>query len=468
VGKKFDQLRVQIARFAEFIALKIIERVNKITSDPTNYQNAGLWTSAFVAAAVSVAYTKLFRIAESGYHALLEVSPYAGFALTPLLFLGAWWSVRRYAPEASGSGIPQIMAANEVDYTGENRHAVDRLLSLRTAAIKIASSLLCVLGGGAIGREGPTLQISTSVFHFFGKQVRKFTTHTAEHVWVVAGAAGGLASAFNTPLGGIVYAIEELGLVHFHKIRTALISGVIVSGLVAQWLLGSYLYLGFPSLTVVGFSILPVALLNGGLSGLLGAAFGRMLLYFLNRRLSIVNTKRLAFITVGCGLLVAGLCFYDRRASGAGLEVITGLLFQGEQSSFVLVCLRTLSTLASYLSGAAGGIFSPSLAIGATFGSYLSQFVGTEHTNLMVLLGMIGFLTGVTRTPFTSFILVLEMTDRHSAIFPMMLAALAALWTSHLVDPHSFYEHVKHKYIPKPAPPPPPATPPASPPASVT
>ena len=126
---------------------------------------------------------------------------------------------------------------------------------------------------------------------------------------------------------------------------------------------------------------------------------------------------------------------------------MTDFLFKHETADLALIAIRFAGTMAAYLSGCAGGIFSPSLAIGATIGSYLSTFVGSDHANLMVLLGMIGFLTGVTRTPFTSFILVLEMTDRHAAVFSMMLAALTAQSASLLIEPHSFYENMKHKYL---------------------
>ncbi|MGE3974961.1 MAG: chloride channel protein [Bdellovibrionales bacterium] len=444
-----SNFQLQLTALIKRLPQKPSKKIGEIFSDPTNYQTIGLWTSAFMAALISVVYAKLFHLAERGFHQILEVSPYAVLLLSPAFFVLAWLIVRKYSPEAAGSGIPQIMAANEIEYVGAHRAVVNRLLSLKAAVVKIISSLLCVLGGGAIGREGPTLQISTSVFHFFGQQVRRFTPHTGEHTWVVAGAAAGLASAFNTPLGGIVYAIEELGLVHFHKIRTALISGVIVSGLVAQWALGSYLYLGFPALKTVGFSMLPVAILNGAITGVLGAAFGRLLLFFLNKRLALKKTSHLTVLTILCGLIVASFSIVDTRSSGTGINVITGFLFQKDEPNLSLIALRYIGTMVSYLSGAAGGIFSPSLAIGATIGSYLAKFIATDHANLMILLGMIGFLTGVTRTPFTSFILVLEMTDRHSAIFPMMLTALSAQWFSHLIDRRSFYEHVKEKYLEK-------------------
>lgn len=421
-------------------------------TNPNNIQNLGLWASAVVAGFISVGYALVFRAAEGLFHRLVDTyGSYWAFLVTPVLFLAAWYLVQRFAPEAGGSGIPQIMAANEMPYSGLAKDRVDRLLSVRTALVKVGSSLLCVLGGGAIGREGPTLQISTSVFHFFGRIVRRFAPDTNEQTWVIAGAAAGLASAFNTPLGGIVYAIEELGVAHFQRIRTALIGAVIVSGLVAQWILGSYLYLGFPQLQTIEFSFLPIALLVGVVTGLLGGLFGRWLFFLSEWRRTFADRRLLALLTVGTGLLMAGLVAITPHAAGTGIELITGLLFRSDHSSPVLAAVRFSATMISYLSGAAGGIFSPALAIGATIGAWLTEVFATQHPNLMVLLGMIGFLTGVTRTPFTAFILVLEMTDRHSAIFPMMLVALVAQWAAHMVEAESFYYMVKQRWILKPS-----------------
>ncbi len=215
-----NNLKLNITKFLNNLINSLITKFIILLNDPSNIQTFSLWTSAIVAALISVIYAKLFRLAEAGFYHLLEKNdhqPYLIFFVSPLLFVLAGYVVKRFAPEASGSGIPQIMAANEMSYT-ENKAQIDRLLSLKTASVKVVSSLLCVLGGGAIGREGPTLQICTSIFHFLGQQVRRFIPHVGEHTLVVAGAAAGLASAFNTPLGGIVYAIEELGLVHFHKV----------------------------------------------------------------------------------------------------------------------------------------------------------------------------------------------------------------------------------------------------------
>lgn len=425
-------------------------QIYDFVTDASNVQNMGLWLSALTASFLSVLFALAFRKVEG--FARIYLSPHNGywsFLLSPLLFLLAWYVVRRFSPEAVGSGIPQIMAANETEYEGVGRERVDRLLSLRALWVKVLSALLCVAGGGAIGREGPTLQISASIFHFFGKQIRRFIPSTNEQTWIVAGSAAGLASAFNTPLGGIVYAIEELGAVHFHRVRTALLSAVIVSGLVAQWLLGSYLYLGYPQLQTINFGFLPWALVTGIVSGGMGGLFGHILYRLAIARARLKDWRKQAAITVGCGLSIALLVQVSIHATGPGVETVSNLLFRDEHADLSLVFIRFSATIISYLSGAAGGIFSPALAVGATVGSFMVNIVPVEHPQLMILLGMIGFLTGVTRTPFTSFILVLEMTDRHVAIFPMMMTALISLWAARQIDRTGFYEHMKERWMPE-------------------
>lgn len=422
------------------------EKLRSRVLQSANFGDAVMWISAFVTGLVSVGYSVLFRWAEAlfGYwggknHALIWILP-------PVTFILGWALVRFLAPDAGGSGIPQVLAANSL--TGDKyRSTVNRLLSLKGAGIKVASSLVCLVGGGAIGREGPTVQISAAIFQFFRRFSRRIYPAHDARPWIVAGAAAGLASAFNTPLGGLVFAVEELGLSQFQKLRTPLIAAVIIAGLVAQWLHGNYLYLGFPALKPVAFSFLYLAAAVGVVGGLLGAVFGKLLAGFTQWTASLRKASTAFFIAGGCGLLVAAMAAYDVRAAGSGKDVIQNLLFHGQTATPLLVALRFASSLVTYGAGVAGGIFAPSLSIGAAIGSVMAQGVHSPHANLLIMLGMIAFLTGVIRAPFTSFVLVLEMTDRHSAIFPMMLAALAASAAAHFIDPKSFYEVMRLRMV---------------------
>ncbi|MFW7380247.1 MAG: chloride channel protein [Oligoflexus sp.] len=395
--------------------------------------------AAILTGLVSVGYTKAFEFTQEKSHYILANFPLFFPLLTPIAFVAGWWLVNRYAPGASGSGIPQVMAIlekNPKDHDGQFK----RLVGLRIVVVKFFSSLLCVFGGGAVGREGPTIQIAASIFYTFGKRFRTLTTTAQHHSWIIAGSASGLAAAFNTPLGGLVFAIEELTSPHFRRLKTTLISAVIIAGMVAQSIYGPYLYFGFPKIQMVTWHSAPYALLVGIVVGFLGAVFGLLL----SRGMSLLRqlpVKRRFLTVIACGLAVSFIgLIAGESALGGGTDVVRQLLFQDEfKGSWGLAISRFFTTLFSYFSGCAGGVFAPSLALGASFGSLLSGILDIGNPNLIILLGMAAFLAGVTDAPFTSFVLIVEMTDRHSAIFLIMLAAIAAATVSRAINKESFY-----------------------------
>lgn len=406
------------------------------------------WTAALITGFVAVGFAELLSFSEKFSKNLISNHPYRMLLFTPLCFLLGWWLVSRFAPEARGSGIPQVMASVEAIESKASTEYLESRLSLRVILVKILSSAICVLGGGAVGREGPTIQIAASIFHFIGTRSRRLSGHINPEVWLVAGGSAGIAAAFNTPLGGLVYGIEELATSHFNRFKTSLITAVIVSGLASQWVSGTYLYLGYPKISTVTIQLVPWAIFVGVICGGWGAFFGKVLFWIAERRGRLTELKQYAVFALLCGFaFILTAVFVDSRIVGPGRETILHLLFENaEATDLKLVLARFFGPMISYLSGCAGGIFAPSLAAGGVLGAFIAKSVHTGNENLFVLLGMIAFLTGVTRAPFTSFVLVLEMTDRHSAIFPMMLAAISASLVGRMVDQKSFYEHIKEGY----------------------
>jgi H+/Cl- antiporter ClcA len=217
-------------------------------------QGIPFWIASLIVGLIAVGYAKVFSLTEELLKEIIHDRLWLIFFMAPLSFLLAWLLVQLFAPNARGSGIPQVMAAIDLS-TKKGEKSINSLLSLRILVTKIASSLMMVLGGGAIGREGPTIQISASVFRMVSKWVPKSWPLLSNQSYILTGAAAGLAAAFNTPLGGIVFAVEELAKIHIRFFRTALFSAVIIAGLTAQGLLGSYLYLGYPNVKGLHFSI---------------------------------------------------------------------------------------------------------------------------------------------------------------------------------------------------------------------
>lgn len=422
--------------------------------DNTNFKRNVLnalpfWVGALSTGLVAVFYAWLFAQAEQLTVFLYRQSPYLFFGLTPLFFLLAWWLVQRYAPFAKGSGIPQVSAAIELA-NPRDKHLVNQLLSIRVACVKILSSLIMVLGGGVIGREGPTIQISASVFKKINDLLPEWYPKISRQNMIVTGAAAGLASAFNTPLGGIVFTIEELTKTHFNYFKSALLTGVIIAGLTALNLLGPYLYLGYPQLGNVPVWIVFFVLIVALLTGLAGSYCGKLILYILSRKAVLKKRYKQVLYVLACGLLIAALGVLDHRLFGSGKEIMTDALFSGHNSlEWYVPVLRILGSVISFSVGAAGGIFAPSLSAGAAIGEVVAGLAQLPHpaANLIVLCGMAGFLTGITRSPFTSSILVIEMTNSHTVIFYLMLTALTANLVAKLVSKHSFYDVLKVRYL---------------------
>jgi H+/Cl- antiporter ClcA len=407
------------------------------------------WIASLLTGLIAVAYTKLFGYAEDWLRKVLHWNEWTIFLLAPFCFLLAWLCVQLFAPNAKGSGIPQVMAAIELA-TPKHEKKLGTLLSLRILVTKIASSLLMVLGGGAIGREGPTIQIAGSVFMLIHRWIPKSWPRLSNQSFILTGAAAGLAAAFNTPLGGVVFAMEELARIHIRFFRTALFSAVIISGLTAQGFLGSYLYLGYPNVHHLQFRIFLGVALAAVISGLLGSLMCKVILKIMRWKRSFSFTKNTVFILLA-GLLMAAFAYYlNDEILGSGKDLMNHLLFTDQKySPWHTVLMRTLGPVICFNTGAAGGVFAPSLAAGASVGSYIAglfELLG-GNANILILSGMVGFLTGVTRTPFTSAILVLEMTDRHSVIFHLMVAALLSNIAALLIDKHSFYEQLKKNYV---------------------
>ncbi len=414
-------------------------------------QAVPFWIASLLTGIVAVGYEKLFSAFERAGKLLVEDAPWAVFMTTPAFFLLSWWLVDRYAPAARGSGIPQLMASIELANPRQDER-VDRILGLRIAFVKIISSLSLLLGQGAIGREGPTLQISASLFRFVNRILPDYWPKVSKRIMLVTGGASGLAAAFNTPLGGIVFVVEELTKTHITYFRTAVFASVIIAGMTAQALLGPYLYLGYPKISPVGISFVGVVLLAGALAGWAGATMARLLLVVADWKNTFVhNRQQQIFFVAGVGLLFATMIYLaGPEAGGSGKDMMNHLLFSDNKSTeWYDLPTRFLGPILSYHSGGAGGIFATSLSAGATLGAGLASLLGlaAANYNLVILVSMVGFLTGVTRSPFTSAILVLEMTDRHGAIFYLLLAAMIANLAGYLVDQKSFYERAKEAFL---------------------
>jgi len=411
------------------------------------------WIGSVITGFFAVMYAKIFSWGENLLHFILDWHNWMIFIIAPIGFVLSWWLVKEFAPNAKGSGIPQVMAAVELANPKEHKK-IRSLLSLKIIVFKIISSVILVIGGGAVGREGPTIQIAGSIFRKVNEYLPDWWPKISKKNMIMTGAAAGLAAAFNTPLGGIVFAVEELSKTHINYFKTALFTAVIIAGLTAQTLAGSYLYLGYPKTNDVSLMVMFPIVLVAGVAGILASQLSVIMLKMNDWKKRNLKTNRANVIfLVGCALLIACVSFFiSREVLGSGKEIMERVLYtQDKHEDWYVPILRMFGPALSFTSGGAGGIFAPALTAGASIGSVISGIIDLtpNETNVVILGGMVAFLTGITRAPFTSAIIVLEMTDRHSLIFHLMLGGMVSSITSILVSRHSLYDDQKINFLTK-------------------
>jgi len=432
------------------ILKKAFDRIRNEKLKINLLQAIPFWVASLLTGLFAVLYTKLFTLLESLRSNIFQHEGWIFFLITPVCFILAWRLVKVISPYSRGSGIPQVMAAIELA-TPKYNALVDKLLSLRIIIIKIISTLLMIFGGGVIGREGPTIQIAGSIFRKINQLLPPWWPKISKSNMIKAGAAAGLAAAFNTPLGGVVFAVEELTKTHISYFKTALFTAVIIAGLTAQGLLGPYLYIGYPNVNNISSWIFFSVILTAIICGVAGSAMSKFMLAILQWKTTFKKGIHQYIFVVACALIIASLAFFiNERAFGSGKEIMTTTLFTSDKYvAWYIPFIRIIDQVLSFTTGSAGGVFAPALGAGASIGSLISSWLhlSDTDTNLIILCGMVSFLTGVTRTPFTSAILVLEMTDRHSVIFHLMLAGMVSSLAALLIDKHSLYERLKHQYL---------------------
>lgn len=394
------------------------------------------------------------------YHLLLvEFSHFLPLVITPLGLGGVAWITQRFFAGSQGSGIPQTIAA----LTSEETR--NRVLSLRIAFGKVMLTLVGLACGASIGREGPTVQVGAAIMHSLGRLVR-FSRIQSENGLILAGGAAGVAAAFNTPLAGIVFAIEEMSRSSFqHRTNGTILTGVILAGVTSMAVLGDYPYFGYTSASLPLDQAWIAVLLCGGAGGLLGGLFARLMIGMsrgLPGRLGAAARQRPVAFAAFCGFVLAliGLAS-GSTVYGTGYLEARHILEGSQELPQEYGVLKFLATLVSYASGIPGGIFAPSLSVGAGFGLNLSQIMPYAPAGAVVLLAMVAYFAGVVQAPITAFVIVIEMTDNHNMVLPLMAAALIATTVSRAVCPRPLYRTLAERFLGMNQPPPPPDESPA-------
>ncbi len=385
---------------------------------------------AVLAGLAVVAFTHLSEFAMNSFNALREWQPYAPLVWTPLLTALIVWVTRRFVPGAAGSGIPQVMAALSTQVEPRQRGI---FVSVKLALSKIVLTSLGLLGGLPIGREGPSVQIAAGIMQHARRWLPSRTPVNQQGL-LVAGGAAGIAAAFNAPLAGVIFAIEELTRKIEHRSSGLIITAIVLAGLVAVAAFGNNTYFGVIHVPKLGWDYLLPSLSVIAACGLLGGLFSRLLHASIvggPDRFSALRAKRPVAFAAGCGFAVAVIGLVSHGATfGSGYDY-TRHLVEGQAGNLPLlyVTLRLAATWIAVWSGVPGGIFAPTLAIGAGVGAdmaVLTHMGNSAGSAPLIAMGMAAFLAAVTQAPLTAFIIVMEMVDGHAMVLSLMAAALGA------------------------------------------
>lgn len=413
---------------------------NVISSLQTELYDWRLWMARVVVLAFAslagltvVAFTLVSDFALKSFHSINAYVWLSPLVLTPSCAAAIVWCTRRYAPGAAGSGIPQVMAALS---TGKS--ATSLFASFRLSIAKMLLTTWGLLAGLSLGREGPSVQIAAGVMHSARRWLPKAGV-VSEHGLLMAGGAAGIAAAFNTPLGGILFAIEELTRRPEQRSNGLIMAAIVLGGMMAVSVFGNSTYFGVIPSEVIGLSLLGPGLLVAVACGLAGGLFSRLVIV----SLSGVSTDWFShqrqrypiYFAATCGLAIAltGLAT-NGETFGSGYVHTRALLDGSSESSPFYVLLKFVATWLTTWSGVPGGVFAPSLAIGGAMGSDIASWTGHAQTATLIALGMAGFLAAVTQAPMTAFVIVMEMVDGHGLVLSLMACALLSSGLSRLVS----------------------------------
>lgn len=376
--------------------------------------------------------------------------PIVVWFVLPLGMACLTWFTKKYTPYVGGSGIPQVIASINLPYSNYKT----KLVEFSQTIWKIPLTFLAMLIGASVGREGPSVQVGAAVMLAWGNYCRKHNLAfrgLSTNELLATGAAGGLAAAFNAPLAGVIFAIEELGRGVMLRWERRVLMGVLAAGFILVAIQGNSPY--FPSYqgaTSVSYLYLWLAIC-GVVCGILGGIFGRLLA----KGLAGLSPEKWRgwvrqhpiYIALLLGLVLAALGSYTHgQTYGTGYKVVARAL-EGQAIDPEIGILKLLATVTTYWNGIAGGIFTPSLTTGAGIGAMLWDISGgMVDQRFLVILCMAAFLAGGTQSPVTASVVVMEMTGAQPVLIWLLISSIIASIISRQFSPKPFYHFAAGRF----------------------
>lgn len=392
---------------------------------------------------LAVAFHMALDLAESLRGWLIERAHEQGASgvVTLLMVTGAGvfmaaWLVERFAPEAAGSGIPHLKSV-VYGYRG--------LAWARTLIIKFISGMIGIGAGMALGREGPTVQMGGSLGSLLGRGYTK--SPEKQRLLIAAGGGAGLAAAFNAPLSGMMFVLEELQgrFASLEFFATAV--ACLAADVVCRALLGDYPVFRLPPIVTPPLQLIPAFILLGAACGILGVVFNRSLL--LTQRLGVWTRGGRRVWWFFWGMLI-GLCgLYVPEVIGGGQSFLDRIIVTDSLSGMSILgflLMRYVLTVGSYATGSSGGIFAPILVFGALMGlgaeHLIMRFMPEVHSEpyVFAVVGMASFFTGSVRALLTGVVLMIEMTGNYALILPLLSGSFTSMLVADLLHDTPIYE----------------------------
>jgi CIC family chloride channel protein len=353
----------------------------------------------------------------------------------------AGFLLARYFPNARGSGIPQTKVALFIR---------DGYIAMRTVLGKFGLSSITLASGIALGREGPSVQVGAGIASVLGRKLG--LSQSSVKALLPVGASAALAAAFNTPIAAVLFSLEEvMGDMHAPVLGSIVLSSA-TSWIVLHLLLGDEPLFHVPPYQLVHPVEFLIYAVLGVVGGFVSVGFVKLLLWQ-RKRFQALPKSTVPWQPVVGGLTVGILGWYFPGVLGVGYNVV-GQALNGEmmiRTMALLVLLKLVATATCYASGNAGGIFGPSLFLGAMMGGAVG---GVAHTLLpdytgsvgaYALVGMGALFAGIIRVPLTSVIMIFEITRDYSIIVPLMIANLLSYFISSRLQEDPIYEALQHQ-----------------------
>ncbi|WP_272521437.1 H(+)/Cl(-) exchange transporter ClcA [Providencia sp. PROV202] len=373
----------------------------------------------------------------------------AMFVASALLAMLGYYLVKRFSPEAGGSGIPEIEGALQ---------DLRPVRWWRVIPVKFIGGLGTLGSGMVLGREGPTVQLGANISQMFYDLFR-LKDNESRHTLLAAGAAAGLSTAFNAPLAGILFIIEEMRPQFKYSLISikAVFIGAVSATIVFRLINGEAAVLNIGQFSSAPMETLWLYLILGMLFGIVGIGFNRFLLYLQSLFLAFYQNKVSRFVLMGG--LIGGSCgaigVFAPEVVGGGYSVIHQMVANSFTITMLMVffALRFLTSTISFSSGAPGGIFSPLLALGTLFGG-IYGYAALElfpHYSIEVgtfaIAGMGALFAATVRAPLTGIVLVLEMTNNYQLILPMIITCIGATMVAQFLGGRPLYSVLLEKTL---------------------